>query len=331
MKLYLFCFKILSHFCIHILSFMSATAKAYLALIFICIVWGTTYMAIRVGVEYYPAFLFAGTRQLISGLILLLVAYATNKKFDLSAANIMRQLVIGFLMLTLGNGLVTWGERTVPSGAAALICSAMPIFAVLFGLLQSNTHKINATIGGGMLLGTLGVALIFRQDVAALTNGKYILGILAIVMATASWAGGSVYNRKNINPVNPLFNAALQLTFGGLVMLVISATTESYEHLTLIHSKGLLSLIYLIVFGSVLAYSAYMYALQHLPVGIATIYAYINPLVAVLMGVFLLHEQANIYTILSFCAIMCSVFLVKKGYQQQQVEHALAVQASETK
>lgn len=296
---------------------MKPDSKAYIALVFVCIVWGTTYLALRIGVQHYPAFLFAGVRQTLSGIILTIVALAVNKNKDLSAANIGRQMLVGFLMLTIGNGCVTWGEQTVPSGIAAMICASMPIFAVLFNLALHKDEKFNLLIGAGMLLGLGGVGLIFRQNLSDLKNTGYLWGIAAIVLATCSWAAGSVINKRNVNPVNPFFNSGLQLLFGGIFMLLISPVTDNYKHMQLWNKEGLLALGYLVIFGSVLAYAAYMYTLSKLPVGIATVYAYINPLVAVILGYFILGEELNIYTGLAFVTIVGSVFMVNRGYRAQ--------------
>ena len=296
---------------------MKTNSKAYIALIFVCIVWGTTYMAIKVGVTCYPAFLFAGVRQTIAGLILMLVALLVSKQKDFTRRNILRQMLVGFLMLSLGNGCVSWGEKYIPSGIAALLCSMMPLFAVLFNLFSSKKDHFNATIGFGLLLGTCGVGLIFRHNLADMTKPEYIGGMAAVLIATASWALGSIINKKHIDPVNPFFNSGLQLFFGGLFMFIISPIVDNYNGLQLWNKDGLLALLYLITFGSVLAYAAYMYALSKLPVGIATIYAYINPLIAVIVGYLVLKEELNIYTGLAFVTIAISVFLVNVGYRKQ--------------
>jgi drug/metabolite transporter (DMT)-like permease len=277
-------------------------------------------------VLHYPPFLFAGVRQTISGIILMLLALAANRNTDISVKNILRQGLVGFLMLTMGNGLVTWGEKVVPSGIAALICSAMPLFAISFNLISSRTERLNAMIGSGLLLGLGGVALIFRQSLAEMGNSKYLFGIVGILVATSSWALGSVVNKKNIKPVNPFFNSGMQLLAGGLFMLVISPFADDFSGFTPFNREGLLSLAYLIVFGSVLAYAAYMYCLSHLPVGVATIYAYVNPLVAVVLGYLILNEEVNIYTAMAFAAIISSVYLVNRGYNQQHKKQ-LAQQA----
>jgi drug/metabolite transporter (DMT)-like permease len=296
---------------------MAKQTKAYLALLFICITWGTTYLAIRVGVLHYPAFLFAGVRQFTAGLILMTIAIRLNKKTDFSRKNIFRQMLIGLLMLTVGNGFVTWGEKYVPSGISALICSMMPIFAVLFNLASSKRDHFNLPIAIGMLLGICGVGLIFKNDIASLTNKAYLSGIAAILIATASWALGSIINKKNIAPINAVLNSGMQLFFGGLFLLLSSPVVDSYAGFHLWYADSFFALCYLIVFGSVLAYAAYMFALSKLPIGISTIYAYINPLVAVILGYLVLSEPLNINTAFAFITIVAGVYLVNIGYRKQ--------------
>ncbi len=296
---------------------MTKHTKAYLALIFICIVWGTTFLVIKIGVQYYPAFLFAGVRQAVAGTILAIAALIINKQKDLSRANILRQMLVGFLMLAMGNGLVSWGEKYIPSGVAALLCSLMPLFAVLLNLVSSKKEHFNMTIGTGLTLGIIGVGFIFRQNIADLGNTAYLAGMIATIIATCSWAVGSTINKKHGNPVNPFFNSGLQQLFGGLIMLVVSPFIEDYSGMQLWHPDGLLALAFLIIFGSVIAYAAYMYALSTLPVGVATLYAYVNPLIAVIVGYIFMNEPLNIYTAVAFITIVASVLLVNRGYRKQ--------------
>lgn len=297
---------------------MKKSTKAYLALIYICIIWGTTYLAIRLAVLVFPAFLLAAIRQSISGIIILGIGYSLNKKVDLSKNNLKHQALIGFLLITMGNGLVSWGEKYIPSGVAALICSLMPIFAVIVNLMISKKDKVNALIVLGMLLGIGGVALIFKDDIAAISNRQYIAGMVATFIATSCWAYGSVLNKKKANLVNPTFNAGLQVIFGGLFLFIGSPFIDDYTHMDLFHKDVLYPLLYLILFGSVLAYTAYMFALKELPVGVVTLYAYVNPLVAVVLGYFWLDEKLTWHTLLAFAAIASGVYLVNYGYRRQQ-------------
>ncbi len=297
---------------------MTQTTKAYIALIYICIAWGMTYLLIKIGVEAYPAaFFFAGSRQVIAGIILFAIGMATNKNRDYSAVNIKRQALVGFLLLTCGNGLVTWGEKHIPSGVAALICSMMPIFAVIFGLYGSKKEKFNSLIGVGLLLGLVGVVFIVKDKLSFRTEALYFYGIIGTLIATCTWAFGSVKSKKYPTPVNPMFNSGLQLLFGGLFMLIISPFVDDYTGMWVWKTDGMLSLIALIIFGSVIAYAAYIFALRTLPVGITTLYAYVNPLVAVLMGYFFYSEELNINTAFAFIAIVAGVYIVNMGYKKQ--------------
>ncbi len=296
---------------------MSKNTKAWIALIFICIAWGTTYMAIRIGVMHYPAFLFAGIRQLSAGILLMAIAYMANRQTDWNREHILRNALIGGLMITMGNGLVTWGERYIPSGVAALICSMMPIFAVLFNLLSSRREHFNTTIALGLLLGTIGVGLIFKDSIKDFTNTAYIAGMIATLIATSSWAFGSIVSKRNTRQSNPMFNSGMQLFFGGAFLFLLSPLVDDYTNIDYSNKAALLSLVYLIIFGSVIAYAAYNFALSTLPVGVVTLYAYVNPLVAVVIGYLLMKEPLDQYTILAFITIIAGVYLVNRGYRRQ--------------
>jgi drug/metabolite transporter (DMT)-like permease len=297
---------------------MKKNTKAYIAYIFISIVWGTTYLALRIGVMHWPAFLFAGIRQTIAGIILTGVALLLNKKADWSAKNLLQQAIIGLLLITLGNGLVTWAERVVSSGVSALICSTMPISAVIINISTSK-DRLNLPIIIGMILSFAGVALIFKDNVSELSNPAYLAGIVTLFIATSSWAMGSIMNKKRAHSINPIFNSGLQLFFGGLIMLCISPVADDFSNVAYNNKEGLFALVYLIVFGSVLAFAAYMYALKELPVGFVTSYAYINPLIAVLVGHWVLDETLNWFTALAFVTIIGGVYLVNKGYRKQHL------------
>lgn len=299
---------------------MKNQTKAYIAYAFICIIWGTTYLAIRVAVLHYPPYLMAGTRQVVSGLILVGIALMINRKVDLSRKNIIQQAIIGFLLITMGNGLVTWAEQYIQSGIAALICSTMPISAVLINIV-SGKERLNLRVILGMLLGFSGVAVVFHESLNQQASGDsqiFIIGIVALFVATFSWALGSLFNKRNADAKNSLFNAGLQVIIGGSFMFMISPFVDNYDHLVLWNRDGFWAVVYLIIFGSVLAYAAYMYALKVLPVGFVTSYAYVNPLVAVLLGSWMLKEPLNLYTIIAFVMIILGIFIVRSGYKKQQ-------------
>lgn len=297
---------------------MNQTTKAYLAIAFLSVAWGTTYLAIRVGVEHYPAFLFAGLRQVIAGTLLGLFALIAYKKADLSAKVVLTNMLIGFLMITMGNGIVSYVEKTVPSGVAALICTMMPLNAVMLNILINKNEKLNLVIITGITLAIAGVALIFRDNLADLANPAYLGGMIAIYFGTISWAYGSIKSKTLSDVKNPIFNAAMQLFFGGLFLLVVSPFADSFDNFEPFQPKALMAMAYLVVVGSFLAFTAYMFALKVLPVGVVTLYAYVNPLAAVILGYFLMNEKLTWLTGLAFAGIVSGVYLVNAGYRKQK-------------
>lgn len=296
--------------------FLMDKKYAWLALVFICIAWGTTYLGIKFAINLFPPFLMAGLRQLSAGLILLFLAFGNKKPIDWRWQNIWKQMLVGFLLITIGNGLVSWAEAFIPSGIAALICGLMPLMAVLMNVAMNKQETINFLIIVGVILGFGGLAINFNNNIADLGNTSYIIGIIATTIATTSWAFGSLLSKKfNANQTNGLFSSAIQISAGGLFLLLISPLIDNYQKINLSDSNGWFWFVYLIIVGSVLAYTAYMYALKHLPVGIVMVYAYINPLVAVLLGWQLADEPLTIYTFASFILIAGGVYLVNRGYR----------------
>lgn len=297
---------------------MKSHTKAYLAFAAICLIWGTTYLAIRVAVKSYPPFLMAGVRQLISGAILMVLALAVNPKRDLSAKNVWRQTVIGLLLITAGNGLVTWAEQYIQSGVAALICSTMPISSVLINIFRGK-EKLNAHIVVGMLLGFLGVTLIFKDSLSTgeVTHPLYGWAVAGLFAATVAWAYGSLLNKREEPAVNSFFDAGLQIIIGGAFMLLISPFADDYSKFVWWNPEGFAAFAYLVVFGSLVAYSAYIYALKKLPVGFVMSYAYINPLVAVLLGAAMLHEPINVYTVFAMALIITAIVVIRNGYRKK--------------
>lgn len=290
---------------------------AYLSYAYIAIIWGTTYLGIKIAVEHWPSFVMAGVRQVVSAFIMCGLAFAINRNADWNGRNILQNAIIGFLMISVGNGIVSWAEMYVPSSFAALICSTMPISVVAINLLSGKSEKINWLIAVGMLLGVAGVAIIVRKDVSKLGDPRYLAGIIGLVIATFGWAAGSILSKQWGSNKNPMFDSGMQVFFGGLFLLLASPVVDDYSKADWGNRDALLAIGYLIVFGSVLAFTFYRYALKILPVGLVTSYAYINPLVAVVLGIWA-GEPLDEWVAMSFIAIIGGVFLVNTGYQQRK-------------
>jgi drug/metabolite transporter (DMT)-like permease len=293
---------------------------AYFCLAGICLIWGTTFLVMRIGVMHFPPFLFAAIRQTIAGILLVGFMFLVKKE-KLPTWNVLRiQAFRGFLMITCGNGLVSWAEVFVPSGLAAIICSTMPVMVILINLTINRSETPNWIITLGVVTGLSGIILVFSEYLGDFANPNYRMGIILIFVATLTWAIGSILTkRKNYN-INPFFNAGMQMFFGGVFCLPFSYFYDDLSHVVL-SSEVMMALAYLIIMGSMAAFSMYAYTLAKLPITIASLYSYINPLVAVVLGWLVLSEKLNLKIGLAFLITVLGIYLVNYGYQRQQKKH----------
>jgi drug/metabolite transporter (DMT)-like permease len=291
--------------------------KAYLALAVVSIVWGTTYYALLIGVKTFPPFLFSGLRQAIAGILLSLFLLVSGKLSKLSWKDVLHLSIPGVLMISMGNGIIGWSERYIPSGLAALIASIMPVYIVLLSYISGvDRKKINSSVSIGLLLGTTGVVLIFRDNIKDLANARYLTGMIVAFLACVAWACGSIYAKYKPVRVSALTTAAVQMTSGGLALILGSFFLDDLNELHVITTESIFALLYLIVAGSLLAYTCFVYALEKLPVGLVSIYAYINPFIALLLGAVLLDERLTGITIMALLATLSGVYFINRGYRK---------------
>jgi drug/metabolite transporter (DMT)-like permease len=290
------------------------TYLPYLALAFVCIIWGTTYLALRIAVLHFPPFLFTVMRQVTAGLLLLAIMFTAAKAKVPSAAHIWRQAIGGFFMISMGNGLVAWGEINIPSGVAAIICSLMPVVVIIMNLAIHRDEKPTLPIVAGVIAGLAGVVMIFSEHLDGFSKSEYILGIISIFAAVLAWAGGSIWIKKKNTDTDPFVNASLQMFFGGVFLIPFSLALEDLHHISWTPDVTW-SLLYLILFGSLVAYASYAYALRKLPMTIVSLYAYVNPLVAVILGWVVLDEKLNAQIWIAMIITIAGIYVVNKGYQ----------------
>jgi len=286
---------------------------AYIALGAICLIWGTTYLALRIGVLHFPPFLFVILRQITSSLILGGFMLTVGKVAWPTRDNIIRQAIAGFFMLSLGNGLVAYAEVLIPSGVAAIICSLMPVMVILINLTVNREEKPTVPIVVGVLVGLVGIFMIFGEHIREFSNLEYQVGIFLIFVAVVAWAGGSVWLKKKNSEGNLFLNASLQMFFGGLWLIPCSLLFDDFSTFSWSAEAGY-SLAYLIVFGSVIAYACYSYALRKLPMTILSLYAYVNPVVAVILGWLVLDEMLNLKIALAIGVTVAGIYIVNRGY-----------------
>ena len=288
--------------------------KALVAYLLVCTVWGSTYLAIRIGVEDLPPLLFAGVRFLIAGALLAAIVHATGDRLPRTRRDWGVHAVVGVLLLLGGNAVVVWAEQFVESGPASVFVAAVPLWAAFFDVVvPGGTSVFTWRVGVGLLLGFLGSALL-----AGVTPGEVLQadlkGPIALTLASASWALGTVYSKRNKTDASPFAGAAVQMMVGGAVILLLGLLLGESGAWQLT-AKGLGALAYLIVFGSIVGYTAYMYALRHASPTIVGTYAYVNPVVAVLLGWLILHESVTARTFAAMGLILGAVLMIQLAPQ----------------
>lgn len=284
---------------------------AYLAWITICIIWGTTYLAIRIGVTDLPPMLFAGIRWIIAGTLLTILL--NLRHYPLPGLKDLKHLaIVGILLLGIANGLVVVAEQWLPSGLTALILSTLPFWVVGLESILPQGPKLNLFIISGLSLGAAGVILIFAHDLNISVEFNVVLGGLCLLGAVIAWAVGSIYWKYKKTEVKPLMGASVQMLIAGLLQTILGIALGEQNSFQLTQN-GLLALTYLIIFGSIFGYASYIYSVTHLPLSLVSTYAYINPVIALILGWYVLDEPLTFTVFIAAGLILIGVGLVKRG------------------
>ncbi|MBZ5618949.1 MAG: EamA family transporter [Acidobacteriia bacterium] len=284
--------------------------KPYLALAAVCIFWGTTYLGIRMSLESFPPLLLVSARYVISGSLLLLFARARGiylpRGRELAAA-----CFSGFLTLGIGNGGLVFAEVIIPSGIAGLIVTISPFWMVGAEALLPGGERLHAPTIGGMAVGLMGAALLFTPDLGPHAVDRNLLhGFLLLQLGMAGWSFGSIFQRRQAGKAHPVIAGGVHQLAAGLIMAPFALAIP--EHPVHWSMRGVLALLYLVVFGSLVGYSAYAYALDRLPVAIVSVYPYVNAVVAVALGWLFYREPFGIRESVAMLIIFAGVGIVKR-------------------
>lgn len=292
----------------------SSRGKALFALALVCFFWGTTWLASRKGVEHMPALQLAGIRQLIGGGIY--VGWFIYKGFPWPKGKDWGPiLILSFLNFIIANGFSTWGLEGIRSGGLGSIIGAIfPLWLVIIGLFNDKTKMpVMAIIG--LILGFGGVCVIFIEHFNDFFNPAFLKGIILSLIATLAWAFGTLYTKKQANHFNAYFSLGLQMLISGIILSIIAPLSGRAIPLGQVPWEAWASIAYLVIFGSVIAFIAYLYSLQRLPTELASIYAYVNPIVAVALGALLFQEKLTFYIGLGGLIAILGVYLVNRAYK----------------
>lgn len=285
--------------------------KAYIAWGMVSTIWGTTYLAIRVGVQDLPPFLFAGFRWIIAGVLFFSYLYWRGNRLP-KKSELKYLLITGISLIGISNGLVVVAEQWIPSGLAALLMTTLPFWVAGYESFLPEGIKFNTRLLIGLLMGFLGISIIFSNEYDKLLNPDYLTGIVFILISMFSWTYGSIYSKYKKIDLNPLVIATLHMIIAGVFQTSIGLALGEFSefHFT---TNSLYAFLYLILVGSMFGYGSFIYAITHLPVSFVSTYSYINPIIALILGWLILDEQITWPIIIAAGVILIGVAIIKSG------------------
>ena len=294
-----------------------------LAFAIVYLVWGSTYFFIQKAVAGFPPFMLGALRFLLSGMLMTFWCIMKGEKL-FGIPNIKHAIISGILLLFFGNGIIIWVEQTIPSGVAAITVSSAPLWFILLDKPKWSENFRSRSIVAGMLIGLAGVLLLFSEQVseAMKGNGVQIGTMILLLIASIAWAGGSLYSKYKSSEGSTIVNSSWQMMAAGIAFLpgmLIRGEMNGFEWEN-VSSDAWLSLLYLITMGSIAGFSAYVWLLKVRPAMQVSTYAYVNPVVAVLLGVFFAGEKISLTQILGLITILGSVLLINMArYRREKI------------
>lgn len=296
-------------------------AKIILAFAAIYLIWGTTYLGIRLALEAFPPFLMAGARFLLAGLII----YGWLRLRGAERPQPQQwpvALLIGLLMVAGGSGLLHWAEQTIPSGIAALIIATIPLWITFFDWIMFRRDKPSKRVVGGLVLGFAGIVLLVGPDQLAGTATFSWVAVSILLLSPVFWSLGSLYSRQADLPENPFMVSGMEMLSGGAVLLLAGLLSGEAQRLDLsaVTPVSWLALLYLLFFGSITAFSAYTYLLKTVSAAKASTYSYVNPVIAVYLGWLILAEPISPATLVAMVVIVVAVVLITSSHAPHPVQ-----------
>jgi drug/metabolite transporter (DMT)-like permease len=296
--------------------------KLVLAFLAIYVVWGSTYLAIRYAVETIPPLVTAGIRHSIAGGIML--GWAWLRGFRPTRQQWFAGAVLGFFFFLIGHGSIHWAEQYVGSGLAALLIATEPMFILVLAWMMGQ-QKISGLSALGLGLGVAGVALLTGMELTL--KGSSLAGLLVVLLGSLAWSIGVVISPRLKFPSDALGRTALPTICGAAMLLIVAGITGEFRqaHWASISLRSIFGLGYLIVFGSVVAFTSYIWLLQRVPPALVATHTYANPVVAVLLGWWLAHEALSLRVVLASVAILGAIVLIRRGETSAQAKPSIDV------
>ena len=277
------------------------------------LIWGSTYLAIRFTIETLPPFLSAGLRFLVAGVLLYAFARFQDKEAAPQFKHWQSASIVGGLLLLGGNGCVVWAERYVPSGLAALFIAIVPLWMVLLEWWWHQTQRPSLGVFLGIGIGFFGVWLLMAPDILHLgAHSTHGGGAFLLLVASLSWSIGSVYSRRADLPKSPFLSTAMEMIVGGSLLFLFGMISGEYRHIHCadFSAKSMLALLYLVVFGSLVGFTAYLWLLKNVGVARTSTYAFVNPVVAIFLGWAFAGEKFDAQTAIAAFFVLVAVIVI---------------------
>jgi drug/metabolite transporter (DMT)-like permease len=285
-----------------------------LSFLAICLIWGSTFLAIKVVVETAPAFFSMGVRFVCAALILM-IFLPFAKQLEIKRNQIINTSLLGVLYFSFCMGLVAWAEKVIPSGIACVLSGLIPLWFLIFDMILNKRSKPRSIVWFGLVSGFVGIIVLVGLDDFGNIGNIPLLSVFAIIAASILWSFTSVLSPKVDKPKNRILNLSVQMLAGGIVSIIVSLISNELNNFTLedLTYNSMIALGYLTIFGSIIALLAFNYLLDNVSPGLISTYSYINPIVALILGWLILNEEINIRIIIASGLILVGIAFIKIG------------------
>lgn len=294
--------------------------KAYLALAVTSFIWGTTWVVSKIGVGMIHPVFFSGIRQFCGGSLFLLFFLFTGKATLPKPKEWAYIIMMSLLLFVVSNGFTVWSMQYLNSGLGAILGAIFPLFVAIIEWIIGDKDRPNWVAVTGLLLGFGGVAIIFSHHLNDFLNSGFRIGILFSLIAATTWAVGTVVTTRSVVKMNRYYSLGWQMFISGIIMFSLAHLNGWSMPLAEVPPKAWACIAYMVVFGSIIAFCCFIYTITHLPTTLASIYAYINPIVAVLLGHFILKEELNITLGIGAIVTVAGVYLVNRSFKKMMKE-----------
>lgn len=299
-------------------NFPSGKLGGYIALSITCVVWGTTWVASKVGIAEIPALQMAAIRQFLGGISFVLFFMLYKKLPFPNRQQIGKLIVMSLLMFVMANGLSTWSLQYIPTGLSALIGALYPLSVVIIEMVVFKSRNMTVFTFIGLLLGLTGVGIVFYENAFHHQPGGFLFGVTLSVIAMLSWSVGSLILTRSAIKMNPYYAIGWQMLISSALLFIFIQATGQTIPIADISTKAWLVIAYLVLAGSILSFVAFIYSMKKLPVAVASLYAYINPLVAMVVAALILNEKLTMYILWGAIVTLIGVFMVNYSIRRNQ-------------